>query len=147
MKQAHEIEPKNFETTYKIGEALRVESWQGNDDFKERAEEAMQWFRRGIELNRHDAYNYLRTGMCLDWLGRSDEADQHFKRAGELDPNGFYVVAHLGWHQINLGNWSRAKTYFERSLELTAVPYRPNPLAASYLEIVKQRLAEAAPAR
>jgi len=147
LKKAHEIEPKNFETTYKIGEALRGQSWLANDDFKERAEEAMKWFKLGIELNRYDAYNYMRTGMCLDWMGRTEEADPYFQRAGELDPNGFYLVAHLGWHQINRGNWERAKTYFERSLELTAVPYSPNPLAASYLEIVKQRLAEAAPAK
>jgi O-antigen ligase len=142
LKQAHAVEPKNFETTYKIGETLRVQGWAGGEGAKELVEEAATWFQRGLELNRHDAYQPLRLGMCLDWLGRTADADPHFKRAGELDPNGYYVVAHLGWHEIQRGDWQRAKTYFERSLEITYKPYLPNPMAKSYLDIVKRRLAE-----
>src|SRR5207244_8582814 len=54
LKEAHQVEPMNFETTYKIGEILRAQSWQGDDDMVQRAEEAMSWFKRGMELNRHD---------------------------------------------------------------------------------------------
>jgi O-antigen ligase len=145
LQRAHAVEPKNFRTTYRLGEAYRVQSWQGGEDMIEAAERALEWFRLGMRLNPHDAYNYLRAGMCLDWIGRTNEAAPYFERAAQLDPNGHYTVAHLGWHQINLGNWAKAKEYFERSLELTRRPYRPNPLAQAYLDIVKKRLAETAP--
>lgn len=142
LKRAHAIEPRNPQTTYNIGEALRTQGWAGGDGAEQLIEEAATWFRRGMELNRHDAYQPLRYGMCLDWLGRTEEATPYFERAGQLDPNGYYVVALLGWHEIQRGDWQRAKTYFERSLELTYNPYLPNPVAKSYLEIVQRRLAE-----
>jgi tetratricopeptide (TPR) repeat protein len=72
--------------------------------------------------------------MCLDWLGRSDEAVRAFETAARLDPEGYYTLAFRGWHQLQLGNDARAKELFEASLQR-----RANPIAASYLEILRER--------
>lgn len=152
---AHAVEPMNFETAYALGETLRAQSWQGNEDYVALAEAALPWFQRGIELNRYEPYNYLRYGMCLHWLGRHDEAGPYFEKAGRRDPNGYYLVAHQGWHRFQLGaqyaargesqaareQFLAAQPWFERSLQLT--PYlTPNPIARTYLDIISRKLAE-----
>ncbi|MBI3413740.1 MAG: O-antigen ligase family protein [Verrucomicrobia bacterium] len=144
LKQAFAIEPMNFQTAHEIGEILRRQSWEANDGYRDVAKEAMTWFDRSIKLNPYDSYSHLRYGMCLDWLDRFDEAGPHFQRAIQLDPNGYYAVAHMGWHLTNKGDYAEAKQWFERSLKLKPTE---NPIAEKYLEIVKRRLAEAAPAK
>ncbi len=141
LQRAFEIEPKNFETAYHIGEAYRLESWLGNDDYETLALKATDWYSRAMELNPHDAYNYLRYGMCLDWIGKHTEADPYFARAEELDPNGYFTLAHIGWHYVQAGNYAAARPWLERSRRLQP---RDNPVAVTYLEIVKRRLAEQA---
>ena len=140
LKQAHACEPKNFDTTYQLGEALRAQSWAGDPGYEKAAQEAMEWFKRGMELNPHEAYNYLRYGMCLDWLERAKEAGPFFKRADELDPNGYYQLAVQGWHRAQTGDFSAAKPWFQRSLRLKP---GDNLLATSYLQIIEQREKEA----
>ncbi len=140
LKQAHALEPKNFDTTYQLGEALRAQSWAGDPGYEKPAQEAMEWFKRGMELNPHEAYNYLRYGMCLDWLERAKEAGPFFKRANELDPNGYYQVSVQGWHLAQTGDFAAAKPWFQRSLRLK---YGDNQLATSYLHIIEQREKEA----
>lgn len=141
LKQAHALEPMNFETTYLVGELLRQQSWAGNDDYAALAAEAMKWFERGMRLNPYDPGNPLRYGMCLDWLGRHQEAAAHFEHARRLDTNYFYIVAHVGWHFVQIGDYTTARNWFERSLKLKP---SDNPVAQSYLDIVNRRLAEAA---
>ena len=141
LKQAFAVEPKNFQTAYEIGEILRLQSWEGNDDYKKLATEAMEWFDRSIKLNRYDGYSYLRFGMCLDWLDEKEKAGPYFQRVHQLDPNGYYTVAHQGWHCVNLGDYAAAKGWFERSLQLKQ---KGNVIAASYLQIVQRKLSETA---
>jgi O-antigen ligase/Flp pilus assembly protein TadD len=140
LRQAFAVEPQNFQTAYQIGETLRLQSWQAEEDQAPLAEEAMTWFERSRSLNRYDAYSHLRYGMCLHWLGRHDEAAPHFERARQLDPNGYYTTAHQGWHLVQLGDLAGAKPWFHRSLQLKPID---NPIAHSYLTIVERRLAEA----
>lgn len=139
------IEPRNFTTVYRIGEALRTESWQGKAGFREKAKEAMDWFDRAAAMNPFDPYPPLRRGMCLDWIGRTPEAAPAYARARELDPNNYYVVAHLGWHAIYLDDYDTARELFVRSLKLKHHNHPDdNPIAAKYLAIVDRRLEERA---
>jgi O-antigen ligase len=146
LHAAFSVEPMNFETTYRLGEELRIQSWKGDTNYVELAERALQWFQRGMQLNRYDPYNYLRYGMCLHWLERHAETGPYFKRAHELDPNNFFICAHLGWHYVQLGDYAAAKPWFERSIRLKSF-FDQNPIAFHYLEIVNRRLAEAAQKR
>lgn len=141
LERAFGIEPMNFETAYRLGEAHRLESWLGNDDYTLAARKAMDWFQHAIKLNPHDPYSRLRYGMCLDWLGEHTQADPYYQMAEELDPNGYFTLAHIGWHYVQLGNFAAAKPWFERSRRLQP---RDNPIATVYLDIVKKRLAEQA---
>ena len=142
LEKAFAAEPMNFETAYDIGEAYRVESFNGGDNYADLAETAMQWYVRARNLDRYDAYSYLRHGMCLDWLDRHDLAGTYFSQAEALDPNGYYTVAIVGWHYVQIGDYAAAKPWFERSLRLEG-----NDISRSYLDLVEQKLLDRASGR
>ncbi|MGA3284693.1 MAG: O-antigen ligase family protein [Verrucomicrobiota bacterium] len=139
LERAFAAEPMNFETAYDIGEAYRVESFNGGDHYADLAETAMQWYGRARNLDHYDAYSCLRYGMCLDWLDRHNQAGTYFSQAEALDPNGYYTVAIVGWHYVQIGDYAAAKPWFERSLRL-----KGNDIAHSYLDLVEQKLVERA---
>ncbi len=141
LEKAFAAEPENFQTAYGIGEAWRIQSFEGGADCRSQAETAMRWYARGMKLDRFDAYNYLRTGMCLDWLDRHAEADNFYSTAESLDPNGYYTAANIGWHYFQAGDYAAAREWLERSLRLES---RENDIARNYLELANQKLAEAA---
>src|SRR5690606_29099581 len=80
LERAFEVEPTNFETAYAIGEAYRVQSWEGGVDYEQQAEKAMEWFDRAMKLNPYDGYAFMRYGMCLDWLGRANESEPYYDK-------------------------------------------------------------------
>jgi len=139
LEKAFAVEPMNFETAYNLGEAYRVESFDGGQNYEGLAKTAMQWYARGMKLNPHEGYNYLRYGMCLDWLDQHDEAGPYFNRADALDPNGYYTEANIGWHYVQTGDYAAARPWLERSLRLHG---QQNEAAASYLEITGRKLIE-----
>lgn len=134
LRDAARLEPMNFETTYKLGLAL---SWKGQQGHPKAIEEAIGWFKKGIQLNPYDAYNHLRAGMCLDWLGRHSEARPFFYRGLELDPNSFYMVAHVGVHHFYTGEFAEAKKWFEKSRKLSS--WRSNHIAEWHLTEIAKR--------
>jgi tetratricopeptide (TPR) repeat protein len=143
-KKAFDVEPMNFETAYNLGEAYRVESFDGGQNYEGLAKTAMQWYARGMKLDPHDGYNYLRYGMCLDWLEKHNEAGPYFNRADALDPNGYYTAANVGWHYVQAGNWAAARPWLNRSLRLEG---RGNNMARFYLDTVERKLLENASGR
>jgi O-antigen ligase len=138
LENAFALDPKNFETAYKIGEIFRTRSWEGNSGYEAQAEKAMNWFQRSIDLNPYNPFAQLGYGMCLDWTGKTNEATAYFNRAHELDPNGYFTIAHQGWHLFQLGDLAGAKECFNRSEGL-----HPTTMAESYVEIIDRKLAEA----
>jgi len=141
LERMFDAEPMNFETAYNIGEIYRTQSFYGGEDYDALAKTAMQWYRRGMKLNPYDSHNYLRYGMCLDWIERHDEAGPYFSRADALDPNGYYTEANVGWHYVQAGNYAAARPWLERSERLQP---RENTVAATYLEIARRKLSETA---
>jgi O-antigen ligase len=142
LQQAHLIEPANAETVQKIGEIYRLVSWEGGDNWREMAETALKWFDLGMKLNRWETYNFIRYGMCLDWLDEHAKAQEFFDHAVQLDPNSYYAALMRGWHAIQAGNYPAAKAELGRS---TNIIWWPNPLAHEYLAIVNQKLATQPP--
>jgi O-antigen ligase len=143
LEHAATVDPMNFETTYAIGECYRGRSWDGGDDYAAQAQKAIDWFRRGIKLDPYNSFNWLRIGMCLDWINSSkgEDPNPYFHQANELDPNGYYTTAYIGWHYMQIGDLAAARTWFERSQRLEWLP-EDNPLAFQYLPIVERRLKE-----
>ncbi len=138
-KKAFAAEPNNFDTAYAIGECYRTQSFDGGDDYAALAKNAMDWYARGMKLNPHDGYNYLRTGMCLDWLDRHTDAEPYFNRADALDPNGYYTADNIGWHYVQSGDYAAARSWFQRSLRLE---WNDNPIARNYLDVIEQKLVQ-----
>lgn len=147
LKRAFAAEPRNPDTAYYIGEALRRQSQEGGQlyggqeglDYRRLGDEALQWFERATKLDPWHAYGFLGQGWCLDWLERTNDSPQRFDRAEKLDPNGYFMVANLGLHYMETGDYPAARSWFERSLTL-----QPNNIAASYIQIVNVRLSDQA---
>jgi O-antigen ligase len=139
LEKAFAAEPKNFETSRQIGELYRLQSFQGDHDYETLAQTAMTWYARGMKLDPFDGYNYLYTGMCLDWLGRFNESTPDYNRAEALDPNGYYTADNIGWHYIQVGDYPAARVYFTRSLRLH---WDDNVIAQNYWDMVQDKLTE-----
>ena len=149
LKAAFASEPKNSATVTAIAEAFRHQSQEGGErypdlggvSYRELAQQAMQWYERGIKLDPWDSRNYSGVGWCLDWLDRQTESGPYFNHAEELDPNNYFNLNNIGLHYIQLGDFAAARPWFERSLRLE---YTQNPIAQNYLALVNARLLEAA---
>ncbi|HZF00674.1 MAG TPA: O-antigen ligase family protein [Methylomirabilota bacterium] len=139
LEKAFAAEPKNFETAYDIGEAYRMQSFEGVPEYQQQAETALRWFARAKALNRFDGYSDLRTGMCLDWLDRHAESEKFYSDAEALDPNGYFTVANIGWHYVQVRDYAAAREWLERSLQLE---WDENIIGRSYLDLVRQKLIE-----
>jgi tetratricopeptide (TPR) repeat protein len=142
LEKAFAAEPKNFQTAYNIGEAHRLQSFEGDSDYRQQAETAMRWYARAMQLDRFDGYNYLRTAMCSDWLGKHAEAEGLCRTAEALDPNGYFTVANIGWHYFQAGDYAAAREWLERSLRLDGT--KGNVIGHSYLELTNRKLVEIA---
>ena len=141
LEQAYLAEPNNFETTYRIGECYRMHSFEGGRNYAQLAQTAIEWYSKGMKLNPYDGYNYMRYGLCLDWLGRTAEAQPYISRAEELDPNGYYMVANIGLHYVQLGDYAAARVWFLRSKLLQP---NNNSIAVAWLEIAQKKLSQRA---
>jgi O-antigen ligase len=141
LKKAHAVDPMNFNTTYNIGEGLRMQSAEGGRNYGKLAEEALGFFQLGMKLNRWDGYQCLGYGFCLDWLDRREEADPYFLRAEALDPNGLFMMSQIGIRYVRLGEYAAARPWLERSIMLGQ---EDNTLPRNYLKICDARLLEAA---
>ena len=149
LQKAFAIEPRNGQTAYLIGEALRRQSQEGGEfyagqqgvNYRDLAQQAMRWFERASKLNPYDSRPFSGYGWCLDWLNRSTESQVYFDHAEELDPNNYYNVNNIGLHYIQIGDFAAARPWFERSLRLEG---QVNPIAHNYLRIANLRLLEAA---
>ena len=138
-QEAHQVEPLNPLTCYKIAELYRQRSWQGLEGYRQDALTAIAWYRQASALNPYDAYNLVGHAMCLDWLGQREEAERLFTEANRLDPNGYVTCAMIGWHYLSAEENAEAVRWLERSTTLYS---NNNFLAWYYLQRAKERLAQ-----
>ena len=145
LKRAHAIDEKNDAVVLEIGELLRKQGWNADENGEALIRESMPWFENGIRLNRWNPYNYMNLGMCHHWLKEHEKATEYFEKAITLDPKGYYMLAMYGWHKLQLGELEAAEKHLKDSI--TFGWNVENPIAKSYLEIVQRRLAEQAVSR
>ena len=145
LQKAFAADPMNADTACDIGEAFRMQSSEGGENYRQLAEQAMEWFSRSFKLNPWGGYTQMGPwagyGWCLDWLGRFDKSAPYFQRAEELDPNSYVLAAQVGLHYVQVGDFAAARPWFERSLHLE---WDGNAIARNYLQIVNNRMLEAA---
>ncbi len=149
LEEAWQAEPRNFNTTFDLGEACRRQSLAGRSDYVDLGKQAMGWYERGMKLNPWYGANWEGYGLCLDWIGSPEQraagqSEPWWKRALELDPNNCFTMANLGLHYVESGDFAAARSCFERSLRLEC---NENYIAVNFLPRVEQRLAEAAAGR
>ena len=141
LKHAFAAEPENFDTAYSLGEAFRIRSMDGNPNYAELGQSALEWYARGAVLQPFASDFPLGRGIALDFLDRHDEAATAFALAERLDPNGAFTAAYVGWHHVQTGNYAAARPWFVRALMLDQLN---TPMATRYLDIVDRRMREAA---
>jgi O-antigen ligase len=148
LKEAFRVEPKNFETAFRLGESYRRLSKVGAQEYPEfggvnyeaLARTSMEWYQRAMNLNRWKGYAWLGYGLCLDWLDQTAESPAYFDRAEELDPNGYFMIGSIGMHYWQVGDLAAARSWFERSLRLQ----RNNNDAVNSLALINATLLQAA---
>jgi len=138
LKAAMAADGHNFETAFAIGEYLRLQSWEGGDNYRALAQEALTWFKKSSELNPYNPQAFVRLGMCADWLDDHAAAAGYFETARKNDPNGYLTRAYMGWHFFQIEDMAKAKKWFEDSLSLVSDPGK-NPIPYSYLTMIKER--------
>ncbi len=146
LVRATAAEDRNGATDYAIAECYRRKCLDGGDQYVDFGRQALGWYRRAMALNPHDANAWLGYGDCVDFLDTpgapaAESSDPYFQHALELDPNGENTSTMVGRHWIHRGDYAAARACFERSLRLQWLGNEP---ARKYLEIVEQRLREAA---
>lgn len=141
VQRAADIEPKNFLTWNRLGEVLRANSFMEPDNYVQLGELALTDYRKSSELNPYYAYNYLYSGMTLDWIGRSGESRPFFQKAEVLDPNSSFVIAGVGWHFAQVHDFAAALEYSERARRLNFSAY-PCAGEANEREIQRRLLEE-----
>jgi tetratricopeptide (TPR) repeat protein len=115
---AAEAEPDNFGTWNRLGEIMRLNSFADPENYVQLGELALQHYHKASTLNPYDPYNYLFSGMTLDWIGRTGESRPFFQRAELCDPNNSFLVAGIGWHFAQIHDFAAALEYSERSRRL-----------------------------
>jgi O-antigen ligase len=143
LSNAWRMEPRNFETTYGIGESYRIQSSDGGENYRELATNAVAWFSRGTNCNPHDERNYLGLGWCLDWQGRASDSAPYFDRADQLDANGYTTCAMIARHYRFAADFPAARAWAERSLKLKG-DKAVNTIAAGELYLANREMLRAA---
>lgn len=138
LETAHRIAPANPDTPFYLAEAYRRQSWKSPPDLKEKAELAIKWFEKAIELDPFDSECHLRLGQCHDWLDRPDEAWTHYEKGLELDPEGFFSARIIGWHYLQRDDLASARRWYELSVLRHTAP--ENYVSLRQLEFIENAL-------
>ncbi len=77
LLRAHELNPQEDGIIQKIGVAYAI---SGNN------EEAINWFEKGIKLDKENARLYLNLGVAYQYVGNNELAQKYMNKAFELEP-------------------------------------------------------------
>lgn len=96
-------------TEVRWGTALRAQ---------DRLDEAVEHYRRAIELDPQQAGAHSALGLILRAGGRADEAVEHYRAALELDPENAATRSNLANILVEDGRSSEAASHYRWALEL-----------------------------
>jgi O-antigen ligase len=139
LREMHRIDPMNPDTSYRLGEMVRQLNWEKPPGYYGNILEAIEHFETAIRLDPHNAYSFIRLGMCQDLLRDYRSASETFQHALKLDPNGAFTAASVGWHHLQIDEYEQARNQLQRSLSLN---WWDNDFAREQLEIVSMFLPE-----
>lgn len=93
-------------------------AWGSVLEGQNRHEEAMEKFRRAVEVNPNFDLAYTRLSWGLSRLGKQKEATAMMKKSVELNPNQPGRWINLGWLYYSQGNIAGADSAFRRATEI-----------------------------
>ena len=80
--------------------------------------DALQDYRRAVDLSPGTAAAHQNLAMCLTQLGMAEEAVQHYREAMQLDPGLTHAYFHLANELIRLKRYREAESMYSRTVEL-----------------------------
>jgi tetratricopeptide (TPR) repeat protein len=87
-----------------------------------RVDEALEAYKRGLDIHPHSTTLWLGRGVAQRSLGQISEALTSFEQALRFDPQDGRVLNNLGTLSASTGNLPRAIGYLERALEAESTP-------------------------
>lgn len=80
--------------------------------------DAIDQFKKAIEINPKDSITYANWAWTLGKLGRREEAIEQIKKAIAIDPRNAWAYNHWGWSLMNLGRHEEAIEQFKKAVEI-----------------------------
>jgi tetratricopeptide (TPR) repeat protein len=78
--------------------------------------QAIEQYRKAVELNAGFAAAYGRLGLCYMKVGQYDRAAQALKRAADLQPASAQLCNNLGFACLAQKNYAQAESWFGKAL-------------------------------
>lgn len=96
----------------------------GNDggDSGYHSQEAIEHYKKAVELAPDSVAAYNNWGRALDSLSNHTEAIEYFSKAAELDPFNGTVFANWGFSLYSMGKFSAAAEKFQLATKLRPTP-------------------------
>lgn len=115
---------RNEETLWLRTIAQNPSSWMSRNQLaaywvgEKRFEEAIEQYRKIIELRPNDPLGYMNLGAALARKGDADAAIPQYERALTLQPDDPRIERNLAQALVRLGRLNEAIVHFERAVEL-----------------------------
>ena len=135
---AIQLEPKNHIPYNGIGEVYR--------DVKKDIEQAMNWYRKTLELNENERKGNFGMGYCLNAKGLYAEAITYLRRAIASEATYAAAYVELGYSLYKIKNYTEAGFNLRKAIEIS--PKNENAhyyLVIMYVEQKPRRYAKKFP--
>ena len=108
---AIQLEPKNHIPYNGIGEVYR--------DVKKDIEQAMNWYRKTLELNENERKGNFGMGYCLNAKGLYAEAITYLRRAIASEATYAAAYVELGYSLYKIKNYTEAGFNLRKAIEIS----------------------------
>jgi adenylate cyclase len=78
----------------------------------------LEFARRAVELDDHDAMAHAILGVAYDITGRNEDAHSQYRKGLALNPSSSMAVNGVGLSLINMGKPDEGIPYIERAMQL-----------------------------
>ena len=141
LKQAQTYEPRSPQIAYNIGECLRIQSWEGGDNYVDLAQQANIYYAQAAKLNRTIQSHPSASGWLWTGLGGTAKLRVIMPRRRPWTRITHLWLPILGGIMCKSAIFSAARQYFIRANNLSGL----NEIAKNYLfNICEPKLIERA---
>ncbi len=128
LEAAHELDPRNHELSFFLGETLFNEGDK---------EAALRYFSRALTAKPDHFESLVYGGVLCHEQGQEERSEELLKRAVAVSPESFLPAFSLGAVYASRGHLAPAALYLERAVAMEPVPQAVYLLGSCYFEMGK----------